>query len=168
VSDESKDVEDEVADRGKFIYSMRTAMYSHSFLERTKQKLLEISSIEQFVMILSGKFKIILTVLQIRDVYPRSRIRIFSIPDPVSTSKNLSILTQKIVFKLSENDPGCSSRIRKPHPDPVFYPSRIPDSMIRKAPDPGSATATLNFNVCTKQSGFKNESNKNVLFLTFG
>jgi hypothetical protein len=32
-----------------------------------------------------------------RDVYPRSRIRIFTIPDPVSASKNISILTQEIV-----------------------------------------------------------------------
>ncbi len=31
-----------------------------------------------------------------------SRIRIFSIPDPGSASKNLSILTQKLVSKLSE------------------------------------------------------------------
>jgi hypothetical protein len=31
-----------------------------------------------------------------------SRIRIFSIPDSGSASKNLSILTQKIVSKLSE------------------------------------------------------------------
>ncbi len=31
---------------------------------------------------------------------------------PGSASKNLSILTQNIVSKLSENDPGCSSRIR--------------------------------------------------------
>jgi hypothetical protein len=31
-----------------------------------------------------------------------SRIRIFSIPDPGSASKNLSILTQKMVSKLSE------------------------------------------------------------------
>ena len=56
VSDESKDVEDEVADRGKFINSMKTTMYSHPILERAKQKLLGISSIEQFVMIWSGKF----------------------------------------------------------------------------------------------------------------
>jgi hypothetical protein len=48
-------------------------------------------------------------VLQIKDVYPGSRIRIFSIPDPVSkrfldpgnASKNLSILTKKNVSKLS-------------------------------------------------------------------
>jgi hypothetical protein len=42
----------------------------------------------------------VLTVWRIRDVYPGSRIRIFSIPDPNclhpgSLSKNLSILTPK-------------------------------------------------------------------------
>jgi hypothetical protein len=34
-------------------------------------------------------------VLRIRDVYPGSRIRTVSIPDPGSSSKNLSILTPK-------------------------------------------------------------------------
>ncbi len=58
MSDESKDVEDEVADRGKFINSTRTTMYSHPCLERMKQKSLGISSIEQFVMILSRKFNV--------------------------------------------------------------------------------------------------------------
>jgi hypothetical protein len=33
-------------------------------------------------------------------------------------------------------DPGCSSRIRIL----IFYPSRIPDPGVKKAPDPGSAT----------------------------
>ncbi len=46
------------------------------------------------------------SVLQIRDAYPGSeyypsRIRIFSLADPGSASKNFSILTQKIVSKLS-------------------------------------------------------------------
>jgi hypothetical protein len=46
-----------------------------------------------------------------------SRIRIFPsrIPgqkDSGSASKNLSILAQKIVSKLSENNLGCSSRIK--------------------------------------------------------
>jgi hypothetical protein len=54
-------------------------------------------------------------VLRIRDVYPGSRIRIVSIPDPGSSSKNLSILTPKKAKKwfLSSKkyDPGCSSRI---------------------------------------------------------
>jgi hypothetical protein len=47
-----------------------------------------------------------------RDIYPGSRIRIFSIPDFGSAIKEFKILTQKIVSKLSEYDPRCSSRIR--------------------------------------------------------
>ncbi len=55
-------------------------------------------------------------VLWIRCVYQGSWIWIFSIPDPGSTSKNLSILTPKIVSTLSEiwsglfnPDPGSGS-----------------------------------------------------------
>ncbi len=52
-------------------------------------------------------------------------------------------------------DPGCLSRIRFfstpdpgsglfiPDPDADFYPSRIPDPGVKKAPDPGSGSATL-------------------------
>ncbi len=68
-----------------------------------------------------------------------SRIRIFSIQDPGSriqgqkdsgsASKNSSILPQKIVSKLSEIWSGLFILI--------FYPSRIPDPMVKKAPDPG-------------------------------
>ncbi len=51
------------------------------------------------------------SVLRIRDVF--SRIRIFSIPDPGSASKNLRILTPKQLFLRSRKyDLGCSSRIR--------------------------------------------------------
>ncbi len=111
MSDESKDVEDEVADRGKFINTTRTTMYSHPCLERTKQKLLGISLIEEFLMILSGIFKMILTVLRIRDVYPGSRIRLcpYQIPDPIFFHpgsririKEFEYFDTKIVFKLSE------------------------------------------------------------------
>ncbi len=35
--------------------------------------------------------------------------------------------------------PGCSSRIRIL----TFYPSRIPDPGVKKAPDPGSGSSTL-------------------------
>ncbi len=88
-------------------------------------------------------------VLQIRDVYPgsyffhsRSRVRIFSIPDPGSASKNWSILTQKLVSKLSEIWSGLFRiGIRDPNPD--FYLSQIPDPWVKKAPDPGSGSATL-------------------------
>jgi hypothetical protein len=62
---------------------------------------------------------------------PRFRIRTVSIPDPGSSSKNLSILTPKKAkkwFLSSKNmirvvHPG--SRI--PDPDADFLPSRIPD-----------------------------------------
>ncbi len=87
------------------------------------------------------------SVWRIRDVYsripdptffhPGSRIRTVSIPDPGSSSKNLSILTPKKAKKwfLSSKkyDPGCSSRI--PDPDADFLPSRR-----HPIPDPGSAT----------------------------
>jgi hypothetical protein len=101
-------------------------------------------------------------VLRIRDVYPGSRIRLFSIPDPGSelfpsrirtvsipdpgsSSKNLSILTPKKANKwfLSSKkyDPGYSSRI--PDPDADFLPSRIPGSKRHPIPDPGSGSKTL-------------------------
>jgi hypothetical protein len=75
------------------------------------------------------------------DFFP-SRIldRTDSIPDPGSASKNLSILTRKQWFLSSRKyDPGCSSRISDPDAD--FLP--IPDPEVKKAPDPGSGSATL-------------------------
>jgi hypothetical protein len=81
----------------------------------------------------------------VADVYPGSRIRLFSIPDPGSSSKNFSILTPKKAKKwfLSSKkyDPGCSSRI--PDPEADFIPSRIPDPGVKKVPNPGSGSATL-------------------------
>ncbi len=56
-------------------------------------------------------------------------------------AKNLSILTQKIVSKLSKIWSGLF--IPDPDPDPDFYPSRIPDPGVKKAPNPGSGSATL-------------------------
>ncbi len=67
----------------------------------------------------------LIPVLRNRDVYPRSRIRIFSsrFPDP------------NIFHPGSRKyDPGCSSRIRILIFN--FYPSRIPDPWVKKAPDP--------------------------------
>jgi hypothetical protein len=79
-----------------------------------------------------------------------SRIRLFSIPDPGSelspsripnprsSSKNLSILTpknpKKWFLSSKKYDPGCSSRIRML----TFYPSRIPDPEVKRhrIPDP--------------------------------
>jgi len=58
------------------------------------------------------------------DFFP-SRIRVSSIPDPRFASKNLSILTSR------KYDQGRSSRIRIL----TFYPSRIPDPGVKKAPE---------------------------------
>jgi hypothetical protein len=55
--------------------------------------------------------------------HPGSRVK--KISGSGSASKNLSILTQNIVAKLSEI--RCLSRIRIPDSDLDFYPSRIPD-----------------------------------------
>jgi hypothetical protein len=62
-----------------------------------------------------------------------SRIRIFPIPDPGSATKNLSILTQEIVSKLSE----IRSGLFIPDQDPDFLP--IPDpgrSKRHRIPNP--------------------------------
>ncbi len=63
----------------------------------------------------------------------------FPIPDPGSASKNLSILTQKIVSMRSEiwsglfiSDPDLGIRIL------IFHPYRIPDPGVKNAPDPGA------------------------------
>jgi hypothetical protein len=89
-------------------------------------------------------------VWRIRYVYPGSRIRLSSIPDPNclhpgSSSKNLNFSTPKKAKKwfLSSKkyDPGCSSRI--PDPDADFLPSRIQGSKRHPIPDPGSGSATL-------------------------
>ena len=74
------------------------------------------------------------------DFFP-SRIRTVCIPDPGSASKNLSILTQKWFLSSRKYDLGCSSRITDPDAD--FLP--IPDPGVKKAPDPGSGSATLLF-----------------------
>ncbi len=69
-----------------------------------------------------------------------SRIRIFYIPDPGSASKNLSILTQTIVSKLSEIWSGLF--IPDPDPDPDYLPIPDPWSRGQKELDPGSGSAT--------------------------
>jgi hypothetical protein len=72
--------------------------------------------------------------------HPGSRVT--KIPDPKSgsASKNLSILSQKIVSQLSKILSGMF--ISDPNLDLDFYPSRIPNAGIKlkKAPDHGSAT----------------------------
>jgi hypothetical protein len=72
------------------------------------------------------------------------------IPDPNFfhpgfASKNLSIFTQNIVSKLSEIGMILVVHPGSGFPILIFYPSRIPDSGIKKAPDPGSGPATLCF-----------------------
>jgi hypothetical protein len=90
------------------------------------------------------------------------RIRLFSIPDPNflnpgSASKNLSILTYKLVSKLLEICFGLFI----PDPDLTFYPSRIPDPGVKKAPDPGSGSATLHGGIMPVQGKIR-EPNKAV------
>jgi hypothetical protein len=70
-------------------------------------------------------------VLRIRDVYPGSRIRIFSSRIPNLHQRIQLFLPKKFFLSSRKYDPGCSSRIR------------IPDSEVKKAPDPGSGSATL-------------------------
>jgi hypothetical protein len=48
-----------------------------------------------------------------------------------------------MVSKLSEIDPGFSSRIRIPDPDPDFFIH--PGSWVKKTPDLRSGSATLAF-----------------------
>jgi hypothetical protein len=77
------------------------------------------------------------------------RILMFSIPDPGSASKNLSISTQNNGFQGLGNmirivHPGSGSRTailifypsRIPDRDPDFYPSRIQGSKRHRIPDP--------------------------------
>jgi hypothetical protein len=59
------------------------------------------------------------SVLRIRDVYPRSRIRLFSIPDPNCLHPGYRIRIKEFKYfnpkkwflSSRKNDPGCSSRI---------------------------------------------------------
>jgi hypothetical protein len=67
-----------------------------------------------------------ISVLRIRAVYPGSLIRIFSIPDPLQKV----FKPPKKFLSSRKYNPGCSSRIQ------IFYPSRIPDPGVKKAPDP--------------------------------
>jgi cohesin complex subunit SCC1 len=69
----------------------------------------------------------------------------FRIPDPNclhpgSASKNLSILTPK---KPPKKTKKWFLSSRKYDPDADFLPSLIPDPAIKRAPDPGSGSATL-------------------------
>ncbi len=89
-------------------------------------------------------------MLRIRNVYLGSeffpsRIQIFSIPDPGSAFriKEFKYFNPKqMVSKKSETirvvHPGSGSRIRIL----IFYPSRIPDPVVKKASIPCSGSAT--------------------------
>jgi hypothetical protein len=61
------------------------------------------------------------------------RVKKIPIPDPDPHQRFYVFLTQKII----------SSRARIPDPDIDFYPSRILDPGVKKAPDLGSGSATL-------------------------
>jgi hypothetical protein len=97
--------------------------------------------------IFSLRFEPIKAVLRIRDVYPGSDLFPTWIPDPNYLHpgsrirvKEFKYFNPKKWFLSSRKyDPGCSSRIRML----TFYPSRIPDPGVKKAPDPGSGSATL-------------------------
>jgi hypothetical protein len=92
-------------------------------------------------------FYVFVSVLRIRDVYPGSRIRLFSIPDPncLHPGSRLRIkefkyfYAKKWFLSSRKYDPGCSSRI--PDPDANFLP--IPDPGSRGQKGPGSGSATL-------------------------
>jgi hypothetical protein len=72
--------------------------------------------------------------------YPASRIRIF--PSRIRIKEFKHFNPKKWFLSSIKYDPGCSSRI--PDPDPYFYPSRIPDPGVKKAPDPGSRIGIRN------------------------
>ncbi len=92
----------------------------------------------------------VLAVWRIRDVYPGSRIRLFSIPDPNCLHPGSRILIKEFKYFNPQKSnkwflsskkyaPGCSSRI--PDPDADFLPSRIPDPGVKQStqsriPDP--------------------------------
>ncbi len=95
-------------------------------------------------------------MLRIRDVYPGSRLPIFFHPGSQICIKEFKYFNSKKWFLSSRKyDSGCSSRIL------FFYPSRIPDIGVKKAPDPGSATLKLrkNFQKCVFNSKWKGWSN---------
>jgi hypothetical protein len=70
-----------------------------------------------------------------------SRIRLFFHPGSRIRIKEFKYFNPKKWFlSSSKYDPGCSSRIRIS----TFYPSRIPEPWVKKVPDPGSGSATLN------------------------
>jgi hypothetical protein len=93
-------------------------------------------------------------VLRIRDVYPGSKFFPSRIPirhQRIYASKNLCryFNPKKLFLSSRKYDPSCSSRIRIL----IFYQSRIPDQGVKKAPDPGSGSATLFYTVHSTRTG---------------
>ncbi len=104
-------------------------------------------------------------VLRIWDVYPRSWIRLFSIPDPNFFNlgpriciKEFNYFNPKKCFLNSRKyDPGCSSRIQIPDPDTDFLPipdpgsrgkkgrHRIQGSKRHRIPDPQHCCSQFNY-----------------------
>jgi hypothetical protein len=84
-------------------------------------------------------------VLRIQDVYPGSRIQIFSIPDLGSRVKKIpdpgSGYASNLSIFIPKNYYLSSRKYGIPDQDLVFLP--VPDPGIKKAPDPESGTATL-------------------------
>jgi hypothetical protein len=87
-------------------------------------------SIISYIQILDH---VVIAVLRIRDVYPGSEFFPSWFPD----SRFKKIPGSRILIRIKECDPGCSFRIRIL----IFLP--IPDPGVKKAPDPGSGSATL-------------------------
>ena len=76
-------------------------------------------------------------VWRIRDVYPGSRIRLFSIPDPNCLHPGSELSPSRILKEFKYFNP------KKADPDADFLPSRIQGSKRHPIPDPGSGSATL-------------------------
>ncbi len=72
-------------------------------------------------------------------VFFPSRIRIFPSRILDSHQRIKYFNPKKWILSTQKYDPSCSSRIR------IFYPSRIPEPVVKKAPDPWFGSATLEF-----------------------
>jgi hypothetical protein len=86
-------------------------------------------------------------------LHPRSRILI------------KEFKAKKWFLSSKKYDPGCSSRI--PDPDADFLPSRIPDPGVKKAPNPGSGSATLEKIYIVHLLTSSSSVSSCVVFLTF-
>ncbi len=109
-------------------------------------------------------------MLQILDVYPGSRTRIFSIPDPnffhpgsrICIREFKYFLTKKLFFKLSE----IWSGLFIPDPAHYFLP-RIPGSKRHQIPDPDPQTAKI-YALLLLTISSQNISEQNLWKLPYG